>query len=657
MRRLIAVLLVFITIISLAGCTEETPQRTNPSADPSVSDPSGSNDPSENTSETDDPQGNLPTETDPSEDSATPTPPATDGSSTDTPDASEPDSSASQDTLFEMLFDIENKVSVQLDMSDEELAKMQADYERYDQNGSKSPVYRMADLTVTVTTPSGESETYFIPEVGVRMKGNTSRTAFYNEKEGIYNLIHLKLSFQETFDDPELYGSEVKTWTKEDRQARKNRTFATLEKLDLRWNRCDDSTYLKEYFAYATYREYGVLAPHTNLASFNWAGIHMGVYTINEPVDKVFLEKNLPAEALGGDLYKIGWAGSSNGSFTNLSSIGIEDELNGKFYAYDLKTNKKTSSHESLTTLIKALNTGTVTKERFAELVDLDTFLPYCAVSYLLGNPDDLRNNYNNSYVYFRADNGKAVIIPYDFDRCLGITAHWNPTGDGVTSDDPFGKTLLATGEEQRNPLILYSVASGGYYVREYAAILQQIAEGDWFTYENFASIYAIAAANYSALTTPSKEFHNTGGLYLSFSLERTSAFSSNGNISIRQYLNAKLSTLSKYLEKTDENASAKPPAASTGWYARADYTDWAINDKHTLTEENGLWVYTVTRSREFRMKIYNSVLDEWYGSECVAENSPIGCSTDNHTNIILPAGSYRITIDPVTEIITIEEQ
>ena len=670
MRRWIAMILVAITILSLIACTEETPQITDPSMGPSLMDPSGSENPTTNTSEPDDPQVDLPTETDPAEDTTpSTTPPATDPPSTDpsptdppatdapdTPDTNEPGSTP-QDPVFEMLFDIKNKISLQLDMTDAELAKMQADYDRYDAQGSKSPVYRMANLTVTVTTPAGQTHTYFIPEVGVRMKGNTSRTAFYNKNEGIYNIIHLKISFQETFDDPELYGSDVKTWEKDARKERKNRTFATLEKLDLRWNRCDDSTYLKEYFAYETYRKNGVLAPHTNLTSFDWAGIHMGVFTINEPIDKVFLEKYLPAEALGGDLYKIGWAGSSNGSFTNLSSIGVEDELNKKFYAYDLKTNKKTSTHEALTKLIKTLNTSIVTKESFAKLVDLDTFLPYCAVSYLLGNPDDLRNNYNNSYVYFRADNGKAVIIPYDFDRCLGVTTHWNPTGDGVTSDDPFGKTLLATGDQQRNPLILYSVASGGYYVTEYAAILRTIAESDWFTYDTFASLYATVAANYSSLAKPSKEFHNTGGMRLSFSLDRTSSFSSNGNISFREYLDAKLKTLNKYLQKLDENASGKPPVASTGWYVRADYTDWAINDQHTLTEENGLWVYTISKSREFRMKIYNSVLDEWYGSECVAEDSPVSCGTDGHTNIILPAGSYRITFDPENEIITIEEQ
>lgn len=565
-------------------------------------------------------------------------------------------SELSQQQLFSELFNINNKISLRLDMSDEELAKMQSDYEKYDRNGSKSPIYRMADLYITITTAENETYSYKIEEVGVRMKGNTSRTDFYSQKDGIYNLIHLKLSFQETFDDASYYGAEAKQWEEDARKKRKNRTFATLEKLDLRWNRCDDSSYLKEYFAYETYRQYGVMAPHTNLASFDWAGIHMGVYTINEPVDEIFLEKNLPAEALGGDLYKIGWAGYSNGSFTDMNSVGIENEDSGKFYAYDLKTNRKTSSHETLANLVKALNSRDVSKEAFAQLVDLDSFLPFCAVSYLLGNPDDLRNNYNNCYIYFRGDNQKLVVIPYDFDRCLGVTTHWNPTGNGVTGDNPFSLKLNADNTEQRSPLILYSVAAGGYYVREYAALLEQIASGSWFTYKNFAALYEIAEYNYAGLTAPGKVFRNAGGLYLRFDLERTSDFSSNGNISFREYLQAKLETLEFYLADVDKYAQQTPNVPAQ-WYIRADATNWQNDSDFAMREEDGLITLRFTTTKQIRLKVYHDISGQWFGSECVSEDCAVAYDTDDHTNIILQAGSYRITFDPETEMINIEKE
>lgn len=198
--------------------------------------------------------------------------------------------------IYEQLFDLSNKVQVDIQMSEAELQKLEQDYEDYLARGSKSPIYRLCDVTITITTDS-KTTVYKIPEVGVRMKGNTSRTWFYDTQSGIYNHIHLKLDFQETFDDEAYYGSDSKAWqSKEARKLRKNRTFAMLEKLDLRWNKCGDSTYLKEAYAYRIYEAQGVLAPRVGLCSLDWSGSHMGVYTICEPVDELFLQKRLPQE-------------------------------------------------------------------------------------------------------------------------------------------------------------------------------------------------------------------------------------------------------------------------------------------------------------------------------------------------------------------------
>jgi len=557
----------------------------------------------------------------------------------------------SQEKIYDLLFDIENTITLQLDMSDAELEKMQSDYERFDGAGGKSPIYRMANLHIIIETPTGQSYHFTVEEVGVRMKGNTSRTSFYNQEDGIYNLIHLKLSFQETFDDTFYYGNNVKQWTDEARQARKSRTFATLEKLDLRWNRCDDSTYLREYFAYETYRQYGVLAPRTNLASFDWAGIHMGVYTINEPIDKVFLARNLPAEALGGDLYKCGWAGNDNASFRNTNSIGIENDGAGEFYAYDLKTNKKTSEHRDLKQLIQTLNDSNITKESLADQIDIENYLAFSAVSYLLGNPDDMRSNYNNFYLYFRADNGKAIFIPYDYDRCLGITAHWNPTGDGVTGDNPFSTELNSGNGAQQNPLILYTIAAGGYFVEEYAQCLSDIVNGDWFRYETFASLYSIAKANYGDLTKPENVFHNTNGLKQSFDIDRTSSFSANENISIREYLDTKLVTLNFYMERLHHYIEPNPSIPAI-WYIRSDVTNWQNDSDYCMTEENGTATIQFTVQREMRLKVYNDHTGRWYGSECISEDCAVPFETDGHTNIVLQAGNYTLTFDSETEII-----
>ena len=63
--------------------------------------------------------------------------------------------SLSEEEIFALLFDIQNTVTLDLDMPETELQKMQQDYEYYDQQGSKSPIYRKANLTITITTPPG----------------------------------------------------------------------------------------------------------------------------------------------------------------------------------------------------------------------------------------------------------------------------------------------------------------------------------------------------------------------------------------------------------------------------------------------------------------------------------------------------------------------
>ena len=560
-----------------------------------------------------------------------------------------------QQASFEALFDSRNKITVKIDMAPAELEKMQSDYDRYAAMGSQSPIYRMANVTVTINETS-----YYIEEVGVRMKGNTSRTSFYSKEDGIYNAIHLKLNFQETFDDAQYYGSDAKEWTEEARKARKDRTFATLEKLDLRWNRCDDGSYLKEAYAYEVYRAYGVLAPHVNLASVDWSGIHMGVYTINEPVDKVFLEKYLPEEAQGGDLYKCGWAGWHNASLTDTESIGVEDQDACKFYAYDLKTNKKTSDHQALIGLIRELNDENVTEAEFAALVDVENFLAYAAVSYFLGNPDDLRNNYNNTYLYFRPDNGQLLLIPYDYDRCLGVTTHWNPTHTGVTDDNPFTDQVQSADRNdpgadryQKSPLFLYSICAGGFYVERFAAVLDTVAQGPWFRMDTFAARYQTAAALYAADAKPDSRLRNTHGLYQCFDLERTSDFASNGNISFREYVQAKRATLETYLANV---GAYLEPQKRPVYYIRADFTNWQNDPDYTMTESDGKYTICVEAGTQVRLKVYNDQQQRWYGTECIPEDCPVRFETDSHTNIVLDPGNYRIIFDPETENISLEK-
>lgn len=421
-----------------------------------------------------------------------------------------------QEEIYDELFDVNNKVTIKIDISEDEIAKIEDDYEEYGSRHLKSPIYRKADkVTFTIGDKS-----YEIQDVGIRMKGNTSRTDFYSKEKGVYNLIHFKLSFDEAFDNKDYYGDDAVEWkSEEERKERKARTFANLDSLEVKWNKNYDNAYVRQYYSYDMFRNFGVIAPQNTFAQVKFGDENYGVYLISEPVDKKFIDRNIPEKDRGGNLYKAGWT-FSPANYTDRMTYGVDDIEEGKQYNLDLKTNKSAPNHEELENLLEVLNSDNVTKESFSELVDIDNWVNFTAVSYFLGNPDDFRNNYNNHYIYFLKSSGKAIFIPYDYDRTLGITHSYNPEATGMTEVSPFSEYAEGNGTKQQNPLYKYSILSGGFLVDEYKEALTKIASSDWLQPERLEKLFNTVKDNYEDVAVPDREFENVEPDRLKFSLD-----------------------------------------------------------------------------------------------------------------------------------------
>jgi hypothetical protein len=198
--------------------------------------------------------------------------------------------------------------------------------------------------------------------------------------------------------------------------------------------------------------------------------------------------------------------------------------------------------------LIAVLNRKGITKEDIAKVVDMDNFLAFEAVTYFTGNPDDIRNDYNNYYIYFLASSGKAVFIPYDVDRVFGLTKDWNPTGDAMTSVEPFSTRAESMGIEQENPLYIHTVNKGGFYTEEFKEVLERAAASKWLTTEHFNSIYETAYAHYAEDTKPEKAYSNAQNHAFRMSNTLSDGLgSTEGNASFAEYLKAKLATYEQY--------------------------------------------------------------------------------------------------------------
>lgn len=438
-----------------------------------------------------------------------------------------------QDEIYDKLFDIDSKITIKMDMSDEEIAKIQEDYNEYSKSHSKSPIYRKADKVTFII----DDKEYTVKDVGVRMKGNTSRTDFYNLQSGkIYNLINLKFSFNETFDNKDYYGKDVMKWSsKKERTKRKNRRFAGLKKLELKANKNEDQTFVRQYYSYEMFRDNGVPAPRSNIAQLCNKDTNYGVFLINEPVDKIFVNRNFSKDDRGGDLYKAKWT-YAPANYTKVMTYGCSDNEEGEEFNLDLKTNKSKSKNEKLEKLLDVINNDASTEDDILSVIDKDNWIKFCAVSYFTGNPDDFRNNYNNHYVYFTPE-GKAYFIPYDYDRCLGITKSWNPEMTGMTETSPFSENAEGNGSKQSNPLIKKTILEGGCLISEYKDELERIATGEWMKIDNFNAVYEKAKNNYDSVSVPDESYQNIVKEHQKFSLDGELIFGDDStNMSVEEY-------------------------------------------------------------------------------------------------------------------------
>ena len=343
-------------------------------------------------------------------------------------------------------FDPVNEVSMRLIMSDEVM-----EFVSYYQSerGKYADAYLPANLVIDV---NGHTSTLY--EVGVRQKGNMSRSEFY-DGTSITNPVHFKISLKATFDG-ELYNDPLlspfkKTWPSDaTRKTRKKRTFLGYDKFDLKYLPRNGYGCLgREIYAYDTFNEAGIYAPKTRTCSFyfgNEGKHYQSVYQVIETIDKQFLLRRFSKDEAQGDLYKCVYNAMGKADFSRNDAvtkeesdgynvgkriqrgkIGVEDAYNGYFPCYQLKTNDDLGEDSSFVHMEGFINNlwscvyGSGDKELLESTIDIDQFLKFSAVSYLLGNFDDQRYNNNNFYLYFLPSTSKPIFIPYDWDWCLGL--------------------------------------------------------------------------------------------------------------------------------------------------------------------------------------------------------------------------------------------
>jgi hypothetical protein len=337
---------------------------------------------------------------------------------------------------YEALFTPGNLHDIEIVMSKAEWVGMLRDMREYaasDPAGRPlSGNYRRA--TFIYRGPAGDA---VIEEVGFRPKGHFSRP--YPQDlygYGDFNRAHFKIKFNLAFDEVE------GTPEYEDRNQRR---FAKLRELELRMpiHNADtgawDASQIRELYAYDLMRQAGTNTSRTGAArvtiTIDGEPHYFGIYTLIEPIDKSFLTKRYGSGANDGNLYKCLWgdSGPANlgpiddpSNFKHLLArdpriIGVKDWRSHYRPTYDLKTNTEFPDHTVLLDFVRNLDEldGAALKEYLGATFEVDRFIRYLAMNFLVGKWDDYWAIGNNYYLYFNND-GKIELYSVDYDMAFG---------------------------------------------------------------------------------------------------------------------------------------------------------------------------------------------------------------------------------------------
>ena len=574
-----------------------------------------------------------------------------------------------EDLTFDELFDINNIIKINIDIDDKELQKLEDDYQKYSKIGAKSQIYRKANFVEIEVLVGNNNHKFKYYDVGVRMKGNTSRHSFYKNAE-ITSNIHLKLSFEETFDDSSLYETEeLMDWTKyskESRDYRKDRKFLGMSKIDLRYNKCLDKSYIKEYYANEMYRAFGIISSHTNFSqvTINYKGesLKYGIYLLTEPLSKTLIKRSLSnddsfintsswdeekngtygvEDSNYGQLYKASY-GSGRPDLTSIDSslFGVASNDGTYTPSYDLKTNNKgILDHKQLINVINTLNNGNL--DDISKVVDLEYFAMFEAVNTILGGPDDIRNNYNNYALYFRRTDGLMIFIPIDLDRVLGVAVDYDPSGMAMSNVSPFDKRSVGAGCDQVNNLYNKTILKDNYVKELYINNLKTIYSSKWTNVNHFNSIYEKVKKNHSSFALSSMS-------NIPFSLDERYKETS-PNMSFSDYIGRKVELIKSVI-----NGEEKPSiiVGLTNFYLTGTFDNWNKTTNKYKFNSLGDGVYSYTfkvNETNFSLKIYNSDKSMWLRCE---NGSKLHEGGDNiiFNNMIL-GSSIEFIIDTKTGI------
>ena len=271
-----------------------------------------------------------------------------------------------------------------------------------------------------------------VTNVGIRLRGNTSRTAG-------------KKSFKVSFNTFTAGGK----WN-------------DLEKLNLNGNHNDPSM-LRARMVWDYMREQDYVTPRISHVKLYINEEYRGLYINVEHVDEEFLKKRFKHDH--GNLWKCTYPADLADLGDNPESYKFTPSWNGEQRVYELKTNETADDYSAIRDLCHTVGSASDAEFQCAleSVFDVDGFLKLAAIEILVGHWDNYIGNQNNFYLYERPSDGRLMMISYDVDNTLGIEWGGNWSNQNVYDYDQWGTKPLydrMMGVEQYRTRL-------GWYIRD----------------------------------------------------------------------------------------------------------------------------------------------------------------------------------------------
>ena len=313
-----------------------------------------------------------------------------------------------------------------------------------------------------------DGETTVIDDVGLRLKGNTSR----RRPENWYGETHQR---NNTDWHHAHFGVNLRKYVDDDIH-----TIQGVRKLHLKWFK-DDPAYVREKFCYDLFKRAGVWTAVRDIYCRLWIHVegdsqeaYYGIYELLEPIDKRYLKDRKDRfGSNNGYLWKCrnGAAGLNNPN----GDIWYDDDTDDR-HAYTLETRVEEFENARAQLVNFMGRVCNLSDNAFytwiQQATDVDLLLKTYAVNVALGMWDDYWNNANNYYIYFNGTEltgYKFFFIPYDYDNTLGTSLR---TGN---QDDAGRQDPLHWGRDN-NPLIARILKFDDFKAK-YVAYLKELVD------------------------------------------------------------------------------------------------------------------------------------------------------------------------------------